>query len=132
MAKTTPTGPKMPLLDGFTLEKARLADEIKGWDKKCVMIQGHALSAQSEHRQTVAPIWRANPRRPAKSRRASLIGSHTDVPSCRRNDTVTAAPVRSTWAHSPICFHLHSVYRTSAEQNERKSTKPVALILLAP
>ena len=73
-------------------------------------------------------------RRPARAQaRLRIIGSTTPTfPSCRRNDTVTAAPVAASGdvVHMiPFCIQV--LQGRVPEQNERKITKPVALILLA-
>jgi S1/P1 Nuclease len=133
----TPTAAQVhALLDGLTLEKAALiADEIKGWDKKGVddPKSFHYSSHRNIDRQ-LRDFWRANqPTHDMNSEAPSHHWFHyTDVPvmpAQRYRDGIVG---RSKWdiVHMlPFCIDV--LQGRIPEQNERKITKPVALILLA-
>jgi hypothetical protein len=133
----TPTAAKVSsLLDGLTLEKAALiADEIKGWDSKGV--DDPKSFRYSSHRnidRQLRDFWRAN--QPTHDPN-SLAPSHhwfhyTDVPLMPaqryRNGTIG----RGKWdiVHMiPFCIDV--LQGRVPEQNDRKITKTVALVLLA-
>ncbi len=101
----TPTAAKIrALLDGLTLEKAAvIADEIKGWDKKS-----------------------------ADDPRSFHYSAHRNVPVAPAQRYRDGRAGRSKWdvVHMiPFCIQV--LQGRVPEQNERKMTKPVALILLA-
>src|SRR4030095_3437965 len=133
----TPTALKIRLLlDGLTLEKAAvIADEIKGWDKKGV---GDPRSFHySAHRNIdgqLRDFWRANP--PSPGANPGTPSHHwfhyIDVPVMPAQRYRDGYAGRSKWdiVHMiPFCIGV--LQGRMPEQNERRITKPVALILLA-
>ena len=133
----TPTAAKVHLLlDGLTLEKAALiADAIKGWDTKGVDDPKafHYSSRRNIDRQ-LADFWRANqPTHDSNSVAPSHHWFHyTDVPVMPPQRYRDGYAGRSKWdiVHMiPYCIDV--LQGRVPEQNERKITKAVALILLA-
>jgi S1/P1 Nuclease. len=133
----TPTGTKIgALLDGLTLEKAAvIADEIKGWDKKGVDDpRSFHYSAHRNIDRQLRDFWRANPPTPGVN---SGAPSHhwfhyTDVPVVPAQRYRDGYAGRSKWdvVHMiPFCIQV--LQGRVPEQNERRITKPVAVILLA-
>src|SRR4029453_13306370 len=133
----TPTAAKVDaLLDGLRLEKAALiADEIKGWDKKGGDDpRSFHYSAHRNIDKQLRDFWRAN--QPTHDPH-SLAPSHhwfhyTDVPVTPAQRYRDRTPGRSKWdiVHMiPFCIDV--LQGRIPEQNERKITKPVAVILLA-
>jgi S1/P1 Nuclease len=133
----TPTAAKVrALLDGFTLEKAAvIADEIRSWDTKGVDDpRSFHYSAHRNIDRQLRDFWRANP--PTPSVKPGAPSHHwfhyTDVPVVppqRYHDGQTG---RGKWdiVHMiPFCIAV--LQGKVPEQNERRITKPVALILLA-
>jgi len=133
----TPTAAKIALLlDGISLEKASLmADEIKGWDQNGVDDpRSFHYSARRNIDKQLRDFWRANqPTHDANSRAPSHHWFHyTDVPVMPAQRYRDGYAGRSKWdiVHMiPFCIDV--LQGRVAEQNERKITKPVALILLA-
>ena len=133
----TPTAAKVSaLLDGMTLEKAALiADEIKGWDKNGA--DDRRSFNYSSHRnidRQLRDFWRAN--QPTHDVNAPTPSHHrfhyTDVPVLPPQRYRDGRAGRSTWdiVHMiPFCIDV--LQGRIPEQNERRITKPVALILLA-
>jgi S1/P1 Nuclease len=133
----TPAAAKVHLLlDGLTLAKAALiADEIKGWDKKGVddPRSFHYSSHRNIDRQ-LRDFWRAN--QPTHNPNSVAPSHHwfhyTDVPVVPPQRYRDGSAGRSKWdiVHMiPYCIDV--LQGRVPEQNERKITKPVALILLA-
>jgi len=133
----TPTAAKVDaLLDGLKLEKAALlADEIKGWDKKGVDDpRSFHYSAHRNIDRQLRDFWRANqpthdPNSPAPSHHWF---HYTDVPVMPAQRYRDGYAGRSKWdiVHMiPYCIDV--LQGRVPEQNERKITRPVALILLA-
>jgi S1/P1 Nuclease len=133
----TPTGTKVrALLDGLTLEKAAvIADEIKGWDKKGVddPRSFHYSVHRSIDRQ-LRDFWRAN--QPTRDLNETAPSHHwfhyTDVPVVSPQRYRDGTVGRSKWdiVHMiPYCVQV--LQGRMPEQNERKITKSVAVILLA-
>src|SRR2546429_8652732 len=133
----TPTAAKVDaLLDGLGLEKAAvLADEIKGWDKKGIDDpRSFHFSAHRNIDKQLRDFWRANqpthdPNSPAPSHHWF---HYTDVPVMPAQRYRAGVTGRSKWdiVHMiPFCIDV--LQGRISEQNERKITKPVALILLA-
>src|SRR5216117_4212580 len=133
----TPTAAKIAvILDGFSLEKAAvIADEIKGWDKKGVddPRSFHYLAHRKIDRQ-LRDFWRAN--QPTHDPNSTAPSHHwfhyTDVPVVPPQRYRDGTAGRSRWdiVHMiPYCVQI--LQGRLPEQNERKITKPVALILLA-
>ena len=133
----TPTAAKIALLrDGISLEKASLmADEIKGWDQNGVDDpRSFHYSARRNIDKQLRDFWRANqPTHDANSPAPSHHWFHyTDVPVMPAQRYRDGYAGRSKWdiVHMiPFCIDV--LQGRVAEQNERKITKPVALILLA-
>jgi S1/P1 Nuclease len=135
--ENTPTAPKIrALLDGLTLEKAAvIADEIKGWDKKGVDDpRSFHYSAHRNIDRQLRDFWRANP--PTLSVNPGEPSHHwfhyTDVPVVPVQRYRDGYAGRSKWdiVHMiPFCIGV--LQGRVPEQNERRITKPVALILLA-
>jgi hypothetical protein len=133
----TPTAAKVySLLDGLTLEKAAvIADEIKGWDRKGVDDpRSFHYSAHRNIDRQLRDFWRANqPGRGPDSFAPSHHRFHyTDVPVTPAQRYRDGTIGRSKWdiVHMiPFCIDV--LDGRMPEQNERKITKTVALILLA-
>src|SRR5919197_2804548 len=133
----TPTAAKLySLLDGLRLEKAALlADEIKGWDKKGVDDRrSFHYSAHRNIDKQLRDFWRAN--QPTHDPNALAPSHHwfhyTDVPVMPAQRYRDRSVGRSKWdiVHMiPFCIDV--LQGRIPEQNGRKITKPIALILLA-
>jgi hypothetical protein len=133
----TPTAAKInALLDGLTLEKAAvIADEIKGWDKKGVDDpRSFHYSAHRNIDRQLRDFWRANP--PMSGANPGAPSHHwfhyTDVPIVPAQRYRDGHAGRNKWdiVHMiPFCAQV--LQGRVPEQNERRITKPVALILLA-
>jgi hypothetical protein len=124
------------LLDGFSLEKAAvIADEIKGWDKNGVDDpRSFHYSAHRKIDRQLRDFWRAN--QPTHDLNSTAPSHHwfhyTDVPVVPPQKYRDGTAGRSKWdiVHMiPYCVQI--LQGRLPEQNERKITKPVALILLA-
>ena len=133
----TPMAAKIAvLLDGFSLEKAAvIADEIKGWDKKGVDDpRSFHYSAHRKIDMQLRDFWRANqPMLDSNSTAPSHHWFHyTDVPVAPPQKYRDGMAGRSKWdiVHM-IRYCVQILQGRLPEQNERKITKPVALILLA-
>src|SRR5436190_65626 len=136
LAHTAEAAKVNALLDGLTLEKAAvIADEIKGWDKNGV---DDPRSVQySAHRnidRQLRDFWKAN--QPAHEMNSAMPSHHwfhyTDVPILPPQEYRDGSTGRSKWdiVHMiPYCIEV--LQGRVSEQNERKITKPVALLLLA-
>jgi S1/P1 Nuclease len=132
----TSTAPKIRALIGnLSLEKAAsLADTIKGWDKKGADNPKSFRVASSKIDRQLRDFWRANQ---STYDIHSTAPSHrwfhyTDVPVMPAQNYGDGTAGRSKWdiVHMiPYCVEVLRGRRP--EQNERKITKPVALILLA-
>jgi hypothetical protein len=133
----TPTAAKIDaLLDGLSLEKAAvIADDIKAWDKTGVDDpRSFHYSAHRNIDNQLRDFWRANP--PTSGANPSAPSHHwfhyTDVPVVPAQRYRDGHAGRSTWdiVHMiPFCIQV--LDGRVPEQNERRITKPVALILLA-
>src|SRR6266480_2559969 len=133
----TPTAAKIrALLDGFTLEKAAvIADEIKGWDKNGVDDpRSFHYSAHRNIDGQLRDFWRANP--PTPGTNPSAPSHHwfhyTDVPVVPAQRYRDGHAGRSKWdiVHMiPFCVQI--LQGRVSDQNERRITKAVAVILLA-
>jgi hypothetical protein len=124
------------LLDGLTLEKAAvIADEIKGWDKKGVdEPKSFHYSAHRNIDKQLRDFWRANP--PTPSANPGAPSHHwfhyTDVPVVPAQRYRDGHAGRTKWdiVHM-IPFCIQALQGRVPEQNDRRITRPVALILLA-
>jgi S1/P1 Nuclease len=131
----TPAATKIrALLDGLALEKAAvIADEIKGWDKKGVDDpRSFHYSAHRNIDGQLRDFWRANPPYPGANPPSHHRFHYTDVPVVPAQRYHDGHAGRSKWdiVHMiPFCIGV--LQGRVPEQNERKITKPVALILLA-
>ncbi len=124
------------LIDGFTLEKASvIPDEIKGWDKKGVDDPGNfpSYSTHPKIAEQLHDFWRANqPTHDLNSPNPSHHWFHyTDIPvghSLKYEDAHTGA---SKWDVVHMIGYCVDVLQGKIpENNERKITKPLAVILL--
>ncbi len=133
----TPTATKIRmLLDGLSLEKAAvIADEIKGWDKKGAdNPKAFHYFAHPKIDKQLRDFWRANqPTHDANSAMPSHHWFHyADVPVVRMEKYADGKAGRSKWDIVHMIPYCLEVLRGRVpEQNERKITKAVALILLA-
>lgn len=132
-----PTGAKVSaLLDGIRLEKAAvIADEIKGWDKRGVDDPNifHYRNHPKIDNQ-LCGFWRAN--QPTHDPN-SLTPSHhwfhyTDVPVSNAQKYSDGKAGRTPWDVVHMITYCVAVLRGEIpEDNARKITKPIAIILLA-
>lgn len=124
------------LLDGLTLEKAAvIADEIKGWDK--VGADDPGIFHYSAHPRIDARLrdfWKANP--PTHDLNSPMPSHHwfhyTDVPLLDPEKYADGKAGRSKWdiVHmSRFCVDV--LKGDEPENNARKITKSIAVILLA-
>jgi S1/P1 Nuclease len=134
----TDTGAKVnKLVEGMTLQRAaNIADEIKAWDKKGAddpTAYPHYPKWPAIERQ-LREFWKANPPGPDAS---DTMPSHhwfhyTDVPVLDSEKYADGKTGRGNWdiVHAiPYCI---AVLRGGVpEDNARKITKPLAVILLA-
>ena len=133
----TPTAAKSKaLLGGLTLEKAAvIADEIKGWDKNGVDYpRSFHISAGRDIDRQLRDFWRAN--QPTHDLNFTMPSHHwfhyTEVPIVPPQGYRDGTAGRSKWdiVHMiPFCVQV--LQGGVPEQNARKITKPVGLILLA-
>ncbi len=133
----TPTGKKVAvILDGMTLrEAAQVPDTIKGWDKKGVEDPKNAAYFSSRPRiaAQLREFWKANqPTHDTKSPMPSHHWFHyTDVPVEAAN-YASGKVGRSQWDIVHMISYCVAVLRGEIpEENPRKITKAVAIILLA-
>ena len=133
----TPTGEEVKkLLDGMTLEKVSvIADEIKGWDKK-TPDDPHIFHYSAHPRidaQLVA-FWKAN--QPTHDMNSASPSHHwfhyTDVAVDHAVKYGDGEAGRSKWdvVHM-ISYCVDVLQGRIPEDNDRKITKPIAVILLA-
>lgn len=133
----TPAGPKIAvMLDGFTLEKAAvIPDEIKGWDKKGVDHPGiFRYRSRPRIDAQLADFWRANP--PTYDMASAAPSHHwfhyTDVPLTTGQKYRDGKIGRSRWDVVQVISYCVRVLRgDEPEENARKITRPIAVILLA-
>jgi hypothetical protein len=133
----TPAGAKVNvLLNGMTLEKASvIPDEIKGWDKRGVDDpKSFHYSRHPEIDRQLREFWRAN--QPTHDLNSAMPSHHwfhyTDVPLIRGEKYADGKAGRSKWDIVHMIPYCIDVLRGRIpENNARKITKPVAVILLA-
>jgi S1/P1 Nuclease len=135
----TPAAQKIyALTDGITLERAStIADEIKAWDKNGVddpnSFPNYANKYPKIDKQ-LREFWRANPPTPDST---SATPSHhwfhyTDVPVLNPQKYADGKTGRTQWDIVNMIGYCVDVVRGDVpEDNPRKITKPVAIILLA-
>ena len=133
----TPTGEKIhALLDGFTLEKASvIPDEIKGWDKNGADDPNiFHYSSRPRIDAQLREYWKANP--PTKDDKSGVPSHHwfhyTDVPVLNGAKYAAGKVGRTQWdiVHM-ISYCVAVLHGDEPEENARKITKPIAIILLA-
>ena len=136
LANTRTAAKVSALLDGLTLEKASvIPDEIKGWDKNGVDDpESFHYSAHRNIDRQLRDFWRAN--QPTHDLNSTAPSHHwfhyTDVPVVPSQRYRDGTAGRSRWdiVHMiPFCVQV--LQGQVPEENDRKITKPVALILLA-
>ena len=134
----TPTGAKVKMLiNGITLEKASvIPDEIKGWDKKGAD-DPNQFPHYSDHPKIdnqLRDFWRAN--QPTHDPNSSMPSHHwfhyTDVPVLNAQRYSDGKTGRSQWDVVHMTRYCVEILKGQIpEDNPRKITKPVAVILLA-
>ncbi|HEV2965417.1 MAG TPA: S1/P1 nuclease [Chthoniobacterales bacterium] len=134
----TPAAQKIyALTDGITLERAStIADEIRAWDKNGVD-DTNAFPRYADHPKIdkqLREFWRANP--PTQDRSSAAPSHHwfhyTDVPILNLEKYADGKTGRSQWDIVHMISFCVDVLRGEApENNPRKITKAVAVILLA-
>ena len=124
------------LLDGMTLEKVSvIADEIKGWDKNGADDPGiFHYSAHPRIDAQLRDFWKANP--PTRDLASTTPSHHwfhyTDVPVFGPVKYADGKAGRSKWDIVHMISYCVAVLNgTEPEENARKITKPIAVILLA-
>jgi hypothetical protein len=133
----TPAGDKVAaLLDGMTLEKVSvIPDEIRGWDKTGPDDPGiFHYSAHPRIDAQLKDYWHANP--PTKDLNSPTPSHHwfhyTDVPLVGGEKYADGKIGRSKWDIVHMIPYCVAVLKGEVpENNERKITKPIAVILLA-
>jgi hypothetical protein len=133
----TPTGKKIAvMLDGFTLQNvAVIPDEIKGWDKKGADDPGiFHYSSRPKIDAQLRDFWRAN--QPTHDVNSPIPSHHwfhyTDVPLVTPQKYRDGAAGRTKWDIVHMTSYCVRVLKgDEPEENERKITKPIAVILLA-
>ena len=134
----TPAAQKIyALTDGIKLERAStIADEIKSWDKNGVD-DLKAFPHYADHPKIdkqLREFWRANP--PTQDPQSATPSHHwfhyTDVPVLNPEKYSDGKTGRTQWdiVHM-IAFCVDVLRGEVPENNPRKITKPVAIILLA-
>lgn len=122
------------LLDGLTLEEAStLADAIKSWDKTP---PGNAnafqLSAHPAIEAQLRAFWQANPPKHPGDTPSHHWFHYTDVSVANPVKYAEAIEGRSKWdIVQMIPFCVRVLDGRESENNARKITKPIALILLS-
>lgn len=130
----TPAGPKAAaLLDGMTLERAAtIPDEIRGWDKNGPDDPGAMhYSANPKIDTQLREYWKANPHTKDVNAPSHHWYHYTDVPLAGGQKYADGKVGRSKWdiVHMiPYCLGV--LKGDLPEDNDRKITKPIALILL--
>jgi hypothetical protein len=134
----TPTGARISeLLDGYTLEEASImADTIKQWDKPGIddpKVQKY-FSSHPKIADQLREFWKANP--PTTDAKSAIPSQHwfhyTDVPLVGAEKYADGKIGRSQWDIVHMMRYCIAILRgEEPENNERKITKPIAVILLA-
>ena len=133
----TPTGARVSeLLDGYTLEEVSIMpDTIKQWDKPGIddpKVQKY-FSSHPKIAEQLREFWKANP--PTTDAKSAIPSHHwfhyTDVPLVGTEKYADGKIGRSQWDIVHMMRYCIEVLRGEVpENNERKITKPIALILL--
>ena len=136
LANTTAGANVRALLDGISLEKASvIADEIKGWDKRGADDPKiFHYSAHPKIDTQLRDFWRAN--QPTHDLNSPMPSHHwfhhTDVPVLPVQKYADGKAGRSKWDVVHMIGYCVEVLRgCEPEENQRKITKPIAIILLA-
>jgi hypothetical protein len=135
----TPTGAKVAaLIDGIPLARAaNMADEIKGWDRNGAddLSQYPHYPQHQKIEDELREFWRANP--PPEDPHNTTVPSHhwfhyTDVPVANAVKYADGKTGRSEWdiVHM-MRFCIQVLKGEIPENNPRKITRPLAVILLA-
>jgi hypothetical protein len=132
----TDTGKKVSaLLDGMTLEKVSvIPDEIRGWDKTGPDALGiFHYSAHPRIDAQLRDYWHANP--PTKDLNSATPSHHwfhyTDVPLVGTEKYGDGKAGRTKWDIVHMIPYCIAVLKGEVpEDNPRKITKPIAVILL--
>ena len=133
----TPAGQKLKdLLDGMTLEEVSIIpDSIKGWDKNGPDDPGiFHYTAHPRIDAALVAYWKANP--PTYELKSPIPSHHwfhyTDVPLLGDEKYADGKVGRSQWdiVHM-ITYCVDVLTGATPEDNPRKITKPIAIILLA-
>ena len=133
----TPTGAKVTaLIDGLTLQRAAtIPDEIKSWDRKGADdLSAYPHFSQKRIEQQLRAFWTANP--PPDDPKSPIPSHHwfhyTDVPVLNPVKYSDGKTGRTEWdiVHM-MRFCVQVLKGEVPEDNPRKITKPVAVILLA-
>lgn len=132
----TPTGEKIAaLLDGLPLEKvATYPDEIRGWDKNGPDDpNAFHFSSHPKIDAQLRDFWHANP--PTKDLSSATPSHHwfhyTDVPVADTEKYGDGQAGRSKWDIVHMIPYCIAVLKGEVpEDNPRKITKPIAVILL--
>jgi S1/P1 Nuclease len=134
----TPAGTKVSeLLDGYTLEEVSIiADTIKQWDKPGIedpRVQKY-FSSHPKIAEQLRNFWKANP--PTEDEHSAVPSHHwfhyTDVPLVGNEKYGDAKIGRSRWDIVQMMRYCIQVLEGKIpETNDRKITRPIALILLA-
>jgi hypothetical protein len=134
----TPSGEKVrSLIDGITLEKAAfIPDEIKGWDKNGAddLRAYPRYTPHAKIDKQLRDFWRANP--PTQDSKSPIPSHHwfhyTDVPVLNVHRYSDGTTGRTQWDIVHMISYCVDVLRGEVpENNPRKITRPVAVILLA-
>ncbi len=138
LLQNTAAGSKVnALIDGISLERASvIPDEIKSWDKNGPD-DPNVFPHYSDHpkiNKQLRDFWRANP--PTHDPNAPTPSHHwfhyTDVPVLNMQRYSDGKTGRSKWDVVHMISHCIAVLKGEMpENNSRKITKPVAVILLA-
>jgi hypothetical protein len=137
LANTAAGAQVKSLIDGISLEKAAvIPDEIKAWDKEGVD-DPNAFPHYSDHGKIdkqLREFWRAN--QPTHDPASPMPSHHwfhyTDVPVLNAQKYSDGKTGRSQWdiVHM-IAYCVSVLHGEASENNARKITKPIAIILLA-
>jgi hypothetical protein len=137
LANTPAGGRVSELLDGYTLaEAANLADIIKQWDKPGIddpKVRKY-FSSHPKIAGQLRAFWKANP--PTYDEESAVPSHHwfhyTDVPLAEPEKYGDGKAGRSQWDIVHMMHYCIAVLKgNEPEENERKITKPIAVILLA-
>ncbi|PYK30828.1 MAG: hypothetical protein DME57_05765, partial [Verrucomicrobia bacterium] len=134
----TPAAEKIyALTDGITLERASvIPDEIKSWDKNGVddtnAFPHYAKTPKIDNQ--LREFWRANP--PTQDPKSAVPSHHwfhyTDVPVLNPEKYADGKTGRTQWDIVQMIGFCVDVLRGDVpENNPRKITKPIAVLLLA-